>query len=284
MFVYQRRIFLDFLILIFVLGVHRTGHTINAFWAMHGVHHSAEAYNLTTALRQSTFHMLVSFVYYVPAAFFFPPPLFLIHNQFNLLYQYWIHTQVIGKLGPLEYILNTPSQHRVHHGRNEYCIDTNYGGTLCIFDRLFGTFQEEIDEVPVVFGITHSLNTFEPIKGNLLAWKGIIEKAGTVNGFWNKFLCFWNGPGWIAGTNPPEEYTIPPCTRSSVKKYDTTLTLPWKLYLTALFTFGTVALQVAGFGMNGDGQLYWFSVIGAFYCGLTYFCIGLSWYVEYFKK
>ena len=130
---------------------------------MHGVHHSSEAYNLTTALRQSSLHFSVGWLYYIPFALFFPPPLYFMHDQFNLLYQYWIHTQVVGKLGPLEYILNTPSQHRVHHGqycaimyqhilirctgRNAYCIDKNYGGTLCIFDRLFGTYQEEIEEV-----------------------------------------------------------------------------------------------------------------------------------------
>lgn len=84
---------------------------------MHGVHHSSEAYNLTTALRQSSFHFVVSWAYYVPLALFCPPPLYFVHDQFNLLYQYWIHTQVVGKLGPLEYILNTPSQHRVHHGK-----------------------------------------------------------------------------------------------------------------------------------------------------------------------
>src|SRR3989338_6177836 len=133
--------------------VHRTGHTVRALWSCHSIHHSSEFYNLTTALRQSTFHGWVNWIYYIPLALFFPPTLFLYHSQFNLLYQFWIHTETIPKLGFLEYFLNTPSQHRVHHGRGIWAIDKNYGGTLCIFDRLFGTFQEEPDDEPVVYGL-----------------------------------------------------------------------------------------------------------------------------------
>lgn len=99
------------------LGSHRTGHQIHAFWAMHGVHHSSEDYNLTTALRQSSFYRLISWMYYLPFAFLFPPAVYIFHEQFNLVYQFWLHTQLVGDLGPLEYVLNTPSQHRVHHGK-----------------------------------------------------------------------------------------------------------------------------------------------------------------------
>jgi len=257
--------------------VHRTGHTIHAFWAMHGVHHSSEAYNLTTALRQSSLHFTVSWAYYVPLAFFFPPPLYFIHDQFNLLYQYWIHTQVIGKLGPLEYILNTPSQHRVHHGRNPYCIDKNYGGTLCVFDRLFGTFQEEIEEVPVVYGLTHSLNTFEPLKANAKPWMAIFSNMKSVKGLKNKFLCLWNGPGWIPGSSPFQEYEIPPCTRASVRKYHTELSGMWRIYLVFLFLYATAGTQAAAVGLSvSEGPNYYYSVIGMLYFGLTLFCIGLT--------
>ena len=155
--------------------LHRTGHTFRAFWASHGVHHSSEEYNLSTALRQSTVHGFFSWTYWLPLAFFLPPSLFVLHYQFNILYQFWIHTEVVGDLGPLEYVLNTPSQHRVHHGRNRYCIDKNYGGTLCIFDRLFGTFAREDPAEPPVYGLTHSLNTMNPITTNAEPYLQIVR-------------------------------------------------------------------------------------------------------------
>jgi len=120
---------------------HRLAHEWNWSWASHSVHHSSEEYNLSTALRQGTFQPLCSWLFFLPLALIgFSPRLFSIHVQFNTLYQFWIHTKLLPKLGWLEYIINTPSQHRVHHGRNPYCIDKNYAGTLCIWDRMFGTF------------------------------------------------------------------------------------------------------------------------------------------------
>ncbi|KAI4570305.1 hypothetical protein MJG53_006282 [Ovis ammon polii x Ovis aries] len=101
-------------------------------------------------------------IFYSPLALFIPPSVYAVHLQFNLLYQFWIHTEVIDNLGPLELILNTPSHHRVHHGRNRYCIDKNFAGTLIIWDRIFGTFEAENEKV--VYGLTHPINTFEPFK------------------------------------------------------------------------------------------------------------------------
>ena len=112
--------------------LHRTGHTVASLWASHHVHHSSEEYNLTTALRQSAFHGIVSWVYYVPLAFFLRPSLFHAHAQFHLLYQYWIHTETVPKLGPLEWFLNTPSQHRVHHARNPGYVDKVSQRLYCI--------------------------------------------------------------------------------------------------------------------------------------------------------
>ncbi|KAG7268167.1 hypothetical protein CRUP_002171 [Coryphaenoides rupestris] len=128
-------------------------------WAAHQVHHSSEYYNLFTALRQSLTQQFTSWVFYLPMALAVPPSVFAVHIEFNLLYQFWIHTEVIRDLGPLEWILNTPSHHRVHHGRNLYCIDKNYGGVLIIWDRLFGTFAPEKDKV--VYGLVFPIKTFE---------------------------------------------------------------------------------------------------------------------------
>ncbi|KAM5204206.1 alkylglycerol monooxygenase isoform 3-T3 [Hipposideros larvatus] len=141
---------------------HRMAHEVNIMWAGHQTHHSSEDYNLSTALRQSVLQIYTSWIFYTPLALFIPPSVYAVHLQFNLLYQFWIHTEVVDKLGPLELILNTPSHHRVHHGRNRYCIDKNYGGTLIIWDKIFGTFEAENEKV--VYGLTHPINTFEPFK------------------------------------------------------------------------------------------------------------------------
>ncbi|XP_048655604.1 alkylglycerol monooxygenase isoform X6 [Marmota marmota marmota] len=141
---------------------HRMAHEVNIIWAGHQVHHSSEDYNLSTALRQSVLQIYTSWIFYSPMALFIPPSVYAVHLQFNLLYQFWIHTEIINNLGPLELILNTPSHHRVHHGKNRYCIDKNYGGTLIIWDRIFGTFEAEKERV--IYGLTHPINTFDPLR------------------------------------------------------------------------------------------------------------------------
>jgi alkylglycerol monooxygenase len=136
---------------------------VNLFWSTHQAHHSAESYNLSTALRQGVLQNYFSWMFYLPLALIIPPQIFLIHSQMNLLYQFWIHTDIISNLGPFEYILNTPSHHRVHHGRNPYCIDKNYGGVLIIWDRLFGTFAAERENEEIAYGLIHPINTFDPL-------------------------------------------------------------------------------------------------------------------------
>ncbi|XP_064205879.1 alkylglycerol monooxygenase isoform X2 [Anguilla rostrata] len=140
---------------------HRFSHELNILWAAHQAHHSSEEYNLSTALRQSSTQQFASWILHLPLALAVPPTVFAVHIQFNLLYQFWIHTEVIRHLGPLEWVMNTPSHHRVHHGRNRYCIDKNYAGTLIIWDRIFGTFAPEGDKV--VYGLTKQIKSFDPI-------------------------------------------------------------------------------------------------------------------------
>ena len=101
-------------------------------------------------------------MFYIPLAFFVPPAIFLIHSQFNLLFQFWIHTELIDSLGPLEYILNTPRHHRIHHGSNRYCLDKNYAGALIIWDRMFGTFAEEKPGEKIVYGLVEDVNSMNP--------------------------------------------------------------------------------------------------------------------------
>lgn len=177
--------------------LHRASHEINFLWAAHQVHHSSESYNLTTALRQSVLQNYVTWMVYLPVALFVPPSVFLVHNQFNLLFQFWIHTEVIENMGPLEYILNTPSHHRVHHGRNRYSIDKNYAGVLIIWDRMFGTFEPEGEEV--VYGLTHPINTFDPFQVQFCHYIHIWRTFWTTDGLKNKLNVLLKGPGWSSG-------------------------------------------------------------------------------------
>jgi alkylglycerol monooxygenase len=178
---------------------HRMAHEVNLFWSTHQTHHSAEDYNLSTALRQGVLQVYFSWVFYLPLALLVPPQIFLIHSQMNLLYQFWIHTDIISNLGPFEYILNTPSHHRVHHGRNPYCIDKNYGGVLIIWDRLFGTFAAERKNEEIAYGLIHPINTFDPLETQFCHLKYMCQQFFQIEGWQNKLSIIWKGPGWQPG-------------------------------------------------------------------------------------
>ncbi|XP_063306810.1 alkylglycerol monooxygenase [Pelobates fuscus] len=207
---------------------HRLAHEVNIIWAGHQTHHSSEDYNLTTALRQSFLQKYFSWILYWPMAFFVPPSVFAVHLQFNLLYQFWIHTELINNLGPLEYILNTPSHHRVHHGRNPYCIDSNYGGTLIIWDRIFGTFVPEKEKV--VYGLTHPINTFEPfnvqIQHCIYIWRTFWDTPGITN----KLFVIFKGPGWGPGKPRLGLHEELPQITGDEKPYDPRLPIYLQIY------------------------------------------------------
>ena len=174
---------------------HRMSHEVNAFWAAHVVHHQSEEYNLAVALRQGAFQSSFSWVFYLPLALIgFPPLMFLTVSSIDTLYQFWIHTRAIGRLGPLERVLNTPSNHRVHHGRNPKYIDRNHGGILIVWDRLFGTYQEEQEEP--AYGITTPLGSWNPVWANVHYWVELAEKAGRTPRLADKVRMFLMPPGW----------------------------------------------------------------------------------------
>ncbi|CAK6958992.1 alkylglycerol monooxygenase [Scomber scombrus] len=177
--------------------VHRFAHEAAILWAAHQVHHSSEYYNLTTALRQSLTQQFASWIFYLPMALAVPPSIFAVHIQLNLLYQFWIHTELITDLGPLEWVFNTPKHHRVHHGRNLYCIDKNYGGILIIWDRLFGTFALETDKV--VYGLVYPIKTFEILYIQFHYYLYLWKKSKIYKNISNKLLTFLNGPSWKPG-------------------------------------------------------------------------------------
>ena len=176
--------------------MHRAAHEWNVGWAGHVVHHSSEGYTLATALRQGILQPVFSWMFYLPYAFVFPLELYLLHNQINTLYQFWIHTQAITTLPlGLEYVFNTPSHHRVHHGRNPQYIDKNYGGSLIVFDRLFGTFEPEDEEV--VYGITSSLDTWNPLVAQFHHVQETLDTSIAAAGIWPTIRTWLDyGPAW----------------------------------------------------------------------------------------
>lgn len=213
--------------------LHRASHEINILWAAHQVHHSSEDYNLSTALRQSVFQNYSVWMFYLPLAFGIPPSVFLVHHQFNTLYQFWIHTEFIRNLGPLEYVLNTASHHRVHHGRNRYCIDKNYAGTLIIWDRMFGTFEAESEQV--VYGLTHPINTFQPFQVQLAHYIHIWKTFWEMKGLKNKLSVIFKGPGWEPGKPWHGCIEDIPDVHAPVEKYDPKLPTWLNIYVAVHF-------------------------------------------------
>jgi sterol desaturase/sphingolipid hydroxylase (fatty acid hydroxylase superfamily) len=174
---------------------HRVSHRVNLLWASHAVHHQSEEYNLSVALRQSWFAPLFSWPFYLPLALAgFPPRMFLVLKTLNTLYQFWIHTRLVGRLGPLEWVLNTPSHHRVHHGINPRYIDKNYAGVLIVWDKLFGTFVPEGDEP--VYGVVKPLASFNPLWANVQVWFGLAGQARRTRQLLDKLRVFFAPPEW----------------------------------------------------------------------------------------
>lgn len=237
----------------FYYWFHRMSHQINALWAAHIVHHQSEEYNLTVALRQSWFQGWFSWIFYLPLALIgFDPIMFLTLSSFNTLYQFWIHTRTIKSMGFLEYILNTPSHHRVHHGSNPKYIDKNHAGTLIIWDKLFGTFQQEEEEV--YYGITKPLASWNPVWANLHYWKDLIETAKQSDNVTDKIRVFVKPPGWF-----PEKLggfqSAPEIDAVNYRKFHTEIAFKVMIYAVLLFL---IALAL------GSYQLFYFDRLTLF--------------------
>ncbi|MGH7494645.1 MAG: sterol desaturase family protein [bacterium] len=223
----------------FYYWFHRVSHRMNAPWAAHIVHHQSEDFNLAVALRQSAFQSWFSWIFYLPLALIgFPPAMFLTVAAFDTLYQFWIHTQAIKKLGPLEWVMNTPSHHRVHHGRNPRYLDKNYAGIFIIWDRMFGTFVPETE--PVVYGVTEPLNSWNPFWANFSYWIKLKNLAKQFPRFIDKVKLFFMPPEW----RPAGVASLPPHPEVSVEtyvKFDTQIPRGLTAYVFAQFLPATFA-------------------------------------------
>ena len=175
---------------------HRTSHQCRLFWASHVVHHSSQRYNLGTALRQTWTGGLMSFIFWLWLPLIgFAPIMVLTMQSISLLYQFWIHTELVRSMGPMESVLNTPSHHRVHHASNARYIDRNHAGTLILWDRLFGSFEPEDMHDPPVYGLTKNINTYNPLRIAFHEWIDIWHDLRCAANWKQRLLSVFGPPG-----------------------------------------------------------------------------------------
>jgi len=176
---------------------HRAGHRVALFWAAHVVHHQSEDYNLSTALRQTSSGWLVGWIFYLPMAIAgFPPVVFAVVALIDLLYQFWVHTEQVGRLGAFDRWFCAPSNHRVHHAVNDAYLDRNYGGVLLVWDRLFGTYVAEDEAVPCVYGTRAPLRSWNPIRANLQVYGELLRDSWRTTAWLDKLRVWLKAPGW----------------------------------------------------------------------------------------
>jgi len=219
---------------------HRFSHEISVLWAAHAVHHQSEDYNLSTALRQTSTGFLFGWVFYLPLFVIgFPLEVLVTVNAISLIYQFWVHTQLIGRLGPLDRILVTPSNHRVHHAQNERYIDKNYGGILIIWDRVFGTFEDERAEEPVVFGVRKPLANLNPFWANLQVYDYLLFDALKAGRWQDKLAVWFRRTGWRPA-DVEARYPKQRADLAAFRKFDPETPLAQRHYVMAQFVVAIV--------------------------------------------
>jgi sterol desaturase/sphingolipid hydroxylase (fatty acid hydroxylase superfamily) len=205
--------------------LHRAGHEVNILWAAHVVHHQSEHYNLSTALRQTGSGVLLGWLFYLPMALAgIPVEVFVVVALIDLLYQFWVHTEQVGRLGWFDRVFCSPSNHRAHHAVNERYLDRNYGGILIVWDRLFGTFVEEDDTDPPVYGTRAPLRSWNPLWANAEVYWAAAQDMWHARRWRDKLLVWVKPPGWrpadVAARYPKPAFDIgrerfdPPMSRA----------------------------------------------------------------------
>ena len=177
---------------------HRSAHRVRWFWAGHVNHHSSQHYNLSTALRQTwTGWLALAFVFRLPLLLIgFHPAMVAFVGGVNLIYQFWIHTEAVGRMPRwFEAVMNTPSHHRVHHATNPRYLDANYAGVFIVWDKLFGSFVAEVEDEPVRYGVVRQLGSFNLLYGVFHEWIGIARDLWTAP-LRHKLSYLWREPGW----------------------------------------------------------------------------------------
>ena len=210
--------------------LHRSHHQIKVLWASHVVHHHGEEYNLSTALRQTGTDFLFKWIFYTPMLLLgIPVEIFVTVAALNLIYQFWVHTEHIKRLGILDYIFVTPSNHRIHHAQNKEYIDANYGGVFILWDRMFGTFIDEREDLKPIYGTSKPLNSWNPLWANLEVWSEMIKDTWRTKRWRDKVALWFSTPKWRPA-DVSEEYPIKKNDLSQFKKFDTKTSLFAKIF------------------------------------------------------
>lgn len=254
----------------FYYWFHRLSHEINIIWWGHVPHHHSEEYNLSVALRQGTFQGSFSWLFYLLLALIgFSPVMFITVSSFNTLYQFWIHTRHIGRLGFLEWFLNTPSHHRVHHGKNPQYIDRNHGGMLIIWDRIFGTFEPENE--PVVYGTVKPLNSFNPIWANFHYFIELFRISFKTRRYRDKIMIWFRKPGWLPQDMGGEK-EIPVVNSGTYKKFTIPVLKSASAY--CIIQFAMISLVTTGFIFVVDKLTTEGKILGAVFIWSGLYSIG----------
>ena len=224
--------------------LHRAGHVVGLFWAAHVVHHQSQHYNLSTALRQTSSGAFFGWIFYLPMALAGVPPLiFGIVALIDLLYQFWVHTEQVGKLGWFDRVFCSPSNHRVHHAVNDPYIDRNYGGILVVWDRLFGSFQDEDDQHPCVYGTRGQLDSWDPLWANTHVYWSLAQDSWRTRNWLDKARIWFKPPGWqpadLAQSHPKPVFTL-----DSVQTYNPPLRAAQQLFAAVQFVLAIAAVLV----------------------------------------
>jgi len=232
--------------------LHRLGHERTILWAAHVAHHQSEDYNLSTALRQTSTGFLFSWIFYLPMyAVGVPASVVVTVGSLNLIYQFWVHTQHVGKLGWYEWLFVTPSNHRVHHAQNDRYMDRNYGGVFIVWDRLFGTFQEELADDPPVYGIRGPLRSFNPLRALTHIYIDMFRDARRAKRWRDKLHVWVARTGWrppdVAQADPGRKPTL-----AEFERFDPVTTPVVRVYAVYQLVAMVALLGFLQFGVAGS--------------------------------
>ena len=266
---------------------HRLAHEMNILWAAHVVHHSSEEYNLTTALRQSGSNLFI-WIFYLPMAILgFDPIVLITVGSLNLVYQFWIHSRHIPKLGWYEWVFATPSNHRVHHAQNQIYIDRNYGGVFIIWDRLFGSFQEELDDEKPIYGIRKAVKSWNPLWANVHVYSQLFKDCWHAERWQDKFLIWFKRTGWRPA-DVEQNYPLSKVDLTQFRKFDIPLSRINKCYcliqyLLVLFISFLLLMNAPVFSLVEQILLVMFVLYSSVSVGLVLENNPMAIYLEWIK-
>ena len=233
--------------------MHRLHHEIKVFWATHVVHHQGEEFNLSTALRQTSSGFLWKWIFFIPMFVLgIPAEVFVTVGALNLLYQFWVHTEHVPKLGIFETVFVTPSNHRVHHAQNQEYIDANYGGVFILWDRIFGTFIEEKADLSPVYGTVKPLHSWNPLWANIEIFHQMIRDTIYTKSVKDKVRVWFSDTSWRP-VDAEKRFPKKINNLNNFKKYDPAISRNVKIYgLVQFFILNVIAL-VMFFTLDSQG-------------------------------